>query len=330
MKKILIIGYDYYHYTSSIVKEVESLGFVVDYFSIEPNGLAYKLSRYGHKFSNRFLIGRGVKYFLGKLNLEYKNNYYQDLLARTSGLEYEKIFFLTTLFIPACFIALFRKNHPTSEFIAYHWDSLGPHNDYLDNVKYFDRIYSFDSGDCNRYGYTYLPLFASGAYDDVVFSMPTIDIYSVGTVAVLDRYFLAQQYKQLFESMGLICYLYLKVTPISYLRLLLKGVIPKNVYFRNLNPQKMSEIVSQSKSVLDVPNHKQTGLTMRVIENISIGMKVVTTNENIANEAFYDKRVVHILGVDDQIDLPAFINGDYRGPRCPELKLNSWIKKVLL
>jgi hypothetical protein len=329
MSKILVIGYDYYHYANAIVDTLKGLDHDVDFYSIEPRGFIYKLSRYGHKLTGNRPVINAIGNTIVRRNIAYKTFHYDNILNKTKDINYDIVFFLTTLYIPDDYIAKFKSVHKDARFIAYHWDSLGKHNNYLGNVKFFDKVLSFDSADCRKHGFQYLPLFASGAYDALEIKRPDIDVYSVGTVAVLDRYFSAQDYKKKFESMGLNCYLYLKVTPFTYLRLLAKGVRPKDVHFGTLDIEGMRAIVSRSRAVLDVPNHTQSGLTMRVIENACIGCKILTTNRNIVNEDFYNKELIHILGMDNDANIFNFVRTSARCTERPELKLGSWIKVVL-
>jgi hypothetical protein len=250
------------------------------------------------------------------------------IIDAAKGVRYDYVFFLTTLYMPVRYIQRLRDSHPDAEFIAYHWDSIGLHNNYLDNVRLFDRVFSFDSKDCARYGLNYLPLFASGVYGDIESCACDIDVYSIGTVAVLNRYILAHKFKSYCESNGVTCYLYLKVTFITYFRLLLHGVLPKDVHFKNIDEHMMRDVVSRSCAALDVPNHNQSGLTMRVIENMCIGKKLITTNVNIVNEPFYDGKQVFIIDMDNITGLKEFLTNGVDGVPHPELKLQSWLARI--
>ena len=97
-----------------------------------------------------------------------------------------------------------------------------------------------------------------------------------------------------------------------------------------MNPKVMKSVIARSKAVLDVTNHKQSGLTMRVIENIHIGKKIVTTNDNIKAESFYSPKQVFILPVKKLDVFKGFLNSDDIPQDFSELAINSWVKKVLL
>ena len=53
---------------------------------------------------------------------------------------------------------IIRKNNPKARFILYLWDDVDPlhRKDYF---HYFDKIFSYNIQDCERFGWTYLPVF---------------------------------------------------------------------------------------------------------------------------------------------------------------------------
>ncbi len=309
--RVLFIGLNYYHYPEAISKELERLGYQVDYYPIEPTTLFYKISRYILKPIYRVSLDR----------------YHHKIINQSLSKEYDKVFFITTHYFSIENLKYLRNSQKNAEFISYHWDSLIQEN-YLETVEFFDRTYSFDRVDCQKHGIKYLPLFACGIYNDIEKKELDIDIYIVGSVGNPQRYILVQQFKDYCISNDISFNFHLKVTPITYLRVLLKGIIPQNVSFRTLKTEVMRDKAMRSRAVLDVPNHEQSGLTMRVIENICIGKKLVTTNVNIINEPFFDKNQVFLLGVDDMKDLKAFIRSDYKPKEYPELKLESWLRNI--
>lgn len=313
--KILYIGLDYYHYPKMIREGLEKLGYDVDYYPIEPRTLFYKISRYLFKSAYRRAL----------------DAYHSAVITKSASTKYDKVFFITTHFFSIENLKLLKESQSSAEFISYHWDSIKQYN-YLNSIDYFDKVYSFDKHDCDSHGILYLPLFASGAYNGISDrkSGQDIDIYMVGSIVQTKRYLLVQEFKDFCYKNGITFYFHLKVTPVTYLKLLLNGVIPRGVSFDTMESDAMKEIVSRSRAVLDVTNHEQSGLTMRVIENIAIGKKLVTTNINIKNEPFYNKNQVFLLGEDNMNDLKEFIYRDIEIKEHPELMLDSWLKKIFL
>lgn len=315
MSKILYIGLDYFHYPQAITKEIKSIGYDVDYYPIEPRELKFKTSRY---FAKKY-----YRYSLDK--------YHQKIVEETKNTEYCKVFFITSHFISIENLNSLKNAHPKSDFIAYHWDSINQYN-FLDTVSYFDKVYSFDRDDCQNYGFNYLPLFASNIYSNSKFIITKhdIDIYTVGTIVKPERYILVNKIREYCIEKNISHYFYLKVTPITYLKLIFKGIIPKKIFFKPITMTTMESITSRSKAVLDVTNNKQSGLSMRVIENINIGKKIITTNNNIEYENFYSPDQVFILGKENLENIKTFLDKDYEANKNSDLTINTWIKKILL
>ncbi len=311
--RVLFIGLDYYHYPDAISRGLERLGYQVDYYPIEPRTLFYKISRYILKPLYRASLDR----------------YHHNIINKSSSIKYDKVFFITTHFFSIDNLKYLRNSQEIAEFISYHWDPISQYN-YLGTVEFFEKVYSFDSVDCKKYGFKYLPLFASDTYCKIEHKDHDIDIYTVGSVMRPQRYILVQQFKDYCISNNISFYFHLKMTPITYLKILLKGIIPKGVSFRTMNIEAMRDIIARSRAVLDVPNHQQSGLTMRVIENICIGKKIVTTNPHIIGEPFYDKNQVFLLGEDNMDILKPFIRSEYKSQEHPELKLDSWLSSIFL
>lgn len=315
MPRVLYIGLDYYHYPKMICQEMENIGYEVDFYPIEPRSFFYKASRYLAKKS-------------------YKDNldkYHQKIIKQTRATHYEKVFFITSHFMSIENLEALKKVHSAAQFIAYHWDNISQYN-YLKTIPFFEKVYSFDRDDCEKHGFNYLPLFASGNYSKVIQDnvLPNVDIYTVGSIVQPERYILVNEFREFCMENNITFYFYLKVTPVTFLRLLMKGIIPKNVSFTSINTKKLQSVIARSRAVLDVTNHKQSGLTMRVIENIYIGKKVVTTNENIKFESFYSSKQVFILPVEKFDVFQSFLENEYIPMKFSELSINSWIKKVLL
>ncbi len=315
MARVLYIGLDYYHYPKMICQEMESIGYKVDFSPIEPRSFFYKASRYIAKKSYK----------------KHLDKYHQKIIEETKSTHYDKVFFITSHFMSNENLEALKKAQPAAQFIAYHWDSISQY-DYLETTPFFEKIYSFDRDDCKKHGFKYLPLFASGNYSKVMQNKvkPNIDIYTVGSIVQPERYILVNEFRQFCMKNNITFYFYLKVTPVTFLRLLIKGIIPQNVSFTSIKTKKLQSIIARSRAVLDVTNHKQSGLTMRVIENVYIGKKVVTTNENIKAEPFYSPEQVFILPIKEAKVFKSFIEAVYKPHNLTELSINSWMKTILL
>ena len=102
--------------------------------------------------------------------------------------------------------------------------------------------------------------------------------------------------------------------------------------YHKLNAEEISEIVDQSRIILDIQHPKQTGLTMRTIEMIGMNKKLITTNQNIKNYDFYNSDNIAVIDR-KQVEIPDdFLKSPYI-PISPEVyekySLQSWILEVL-
>ena len=66
-----------------------------------------------------------------------------------------------------------------------------------------------------------------------------------------------------------------------------------------------------SKSILDIVNPNQSGLTLRVMESLFFKKKLITNNLFISEYDFYNSQNIFILGKDREEDLHDFINSNY-------------------
>ena len=69
----------------------------------------------------------------------------------------------------------------------------------------------------------------------------------------------------------------------------------KNISFKPKSSKELSEIVSESKVILDVNDIKQQGLTIRTLETLLAGKKIITTNADIINYDFYNPENVCVI-----------------------------------
>ncbi|MCO7112960.1 hypothetical protein NIB75_11635 [Bacteroides uniformis] len=82
------------------------------------------------------------------------------------------------------------------------------------------------------------------------------------------RYKAVMAFEKYCKANGLQFKKYLKCTPVVMLRLLLKGFIPHGLKLRSISQDEFTNMMQRSKATFDFANHKQTGYTMRFMENL--------------------------------------------------------------
>ncbi len=71
-----------------------------------------------------------------------------------------------------------------------------------------------------------------------------------------------------------------------------------NFEFNSLSKEELIQRIERSRVVLDIQHPSQKGLTMRTIEMIGAGKKIITTNKEIKEYDFYDPNNIYYLDRD--------------------------------
>lgn len=85
----------------------------------------------------------------------------------------------------------------------------------------------------------------------------------------------------------------------------------KKYYQDPISYEEVLDIDTRSRAILNVTMENQEGISMRDMESIAIGVKLITTNTHIVSKDLYNKHNIFIVGVDDITVLPAFLDGEY-------------------
>lgn len=118
------------------------------------------------------------------------------------------------------------------------------------------------------------------------------------------------------------------ITPLFYIVDNAKSLLSRN-YYRRLSYSKVVELVQQSKSITDVVQDKQEGMTLRVMESIFFSKKLITNNKAIKNREIYFKENVFILGEDQNIE--EFLKGSFAkldADLVNKYEFSNWINRI--
>ncbi len=216
--------------------------------------------------------------------------------------------------------------------ILYQWDSL-KNWDYRKQIPLYDKIFSFDSGDCERdTRIKYYPLFYSKENNEVPSSLQ-YDIITVGGYSTW-RYSLVEAIYDICKRNNLSAYFKMVIPFRSRLKNFLKGQRPRQrlISFSSISKDRYDQLLSATTTVLDVPSPGQTGLSIRTIETIAAKRKLITTNKNILKEEFYSTDNILILeeGIKDENAILDFIRKKSTVyPDISHLLLEKWLVKIL-
>lgn len=312
---VLFIGIDYYEYTQRIVRELARQGHRTTFHSME-------LTKRRHKVLKRYAPGR----FEAAMR-----NYHERILASERGNHYDLVLFLQVHRMAPEIVADFRSTFPDARFVLYNWDSLRTH-DYRRYTQFFDSFLTFDREDAQELGAGYLPLFALPEYfgrrqnEDARF-----DIYFVGTVVSADRFRAARALKRFCKTSGLRLKMHLYCSPAGLLSLLRRGLWMPELKLRSISQRQIIQLMQQSRATFDFPNHRQSGYTMRFIENLCAGLKIITSNRVVLEETFYD--AARLMVLDEHLDfkdVAEFVRGPLPAPaNFSSFSLASWVSRLV-
>lgn len=158
--------------------------------------------------------------------------------------------------------------------------------------SYYDAVFAFDKVDAIKYNFKYLPLIY--AKEDCVDSGNTIndiDIFYVGKSK--DRLDIIHKVFKKAKSEGLRCDFNIINVPEELQ--LYKNEIKYN---RELPYCDVINKIKRSRCLLDVIQGESTGLTIKVVESVVYGKKLITTNPNVLVELKSDPQNVLLYSED--------------------------------
>ncbi len=314
-KKILLIGLRYHTYTDDIMAALRRQGHEVTYHDIQPRDLLMKTLRVAAPSWYRH---RMDKHHLG-------------IVYATQGQSYDLVLFIQVHQMALPTLHALRRQQPQAEFVLYNWDSLRNHN-YRLHLPLFDRAYTFDPVDAQALGIQYLPLFCVPAFIGLAKRQQQHKaIYFVGNIVSIQRYRAVQAFKTYCKQQGITFNHYLACTPYVITLLLRAGHWPTDVSIRSIGHERFIDMIETSVAVFDFANHQQTGYTMRTMENLCAGKKIVTGNPRIAREPFYSADRMLVFDGHDFSGVKGFLDVPLNDPSAnfPEFHLDTFVSRLV-
>ncbi|AUG98611.1 hypothetical protein CWC46_01495 [Prodigiosinella confusarubida] len=228
---------------------------------------------------------------------------------------------------------LFNEQHFTilqqysQKLVAVLWDSLkkAPNNALY--LSQFDHVLSYDHVDCNQYHFTKINNYIDPDWkSNMLYQDCEYDVFSIMS-------FTEARYKQAIY--------FLDQNP----------ELTSNIIFYADNDKKRKQIkdtrlkiankpllgnelareIDNSRSILDLLQGQQAGLSFRVYESMAYQRKLITSNTHTVDYDFYNDNNIHILNQSWHIN-PDFIHSPYK-PIPEEIynqyTLSTWVQKVI-
>lgn len=314
MKRLLLIGINFYSYIAEIKGAMARQGYEVDYYPIEDTSFWSKTEKRlsGNTYQTRL------------------NNYHARVIRETAEIKYDVVMFIQVHHFAFENIVDLKNSQPSARFVLYNWDSVSTH-DYRPYIQYFNYVATFDPKDATELAIGYLPLFAVPAYFEIRKDKPAdFDIYFVGTIGTMHRFNALRRLHDFCDAKGIRTKFHLKCNAGARLMLLRNHAHMPGVTSKSLTFGEIIELMERSTASFDFANHKQTGYTMRFIENMCAGRKIITENARVLDESFYrpDRFLVvqnyDFSGVRAFLDMPITSDLD-----VSEYSVDRWVSNLL-
>lgn len=146
------------------------------------------------------------------------------------------------------------------------------------------RIWSYDIADCEKYG---IRLCRTTYHKNFVrpLKTPKYDVLFVGRDKGRLSYLL--ELKEKMKGMGLVPkFIIVKDSKLSS---------NNPAYKKEISYNELLDLITESRSILNIAMSGQNGYTMRDMESIFFGVKLLTTNEYIVNADFYNPNNIFVL-----------------------------------
>ncbi len=316
-KTVLFIGPVFYDYTRHVVQGLEQLGARVLFVNEQPRtgyDAVYSLCQ---KISPALLAA-------------YCNTPLRQRLDSLATEPVDVVFVLRGETITPAMLATLRHRYPEARFIFYNWDSVAVKPNALCIWPSFDAAFSFDRGDCERYPqFRYLPMFFVPTPPTPATGPPTIDVLFVGNEHS-DRLAVLRQVAQQVRAGG---YRFEARILSSGWKMILRrwrGDMLSPFYMRKaISLSEVQALMSHARILVDIQLPGQTGLTQRTYESLHLGLKLITTNERVRQEAFYNPRQIAVIDRRDPRIDPDFLSLPGIPTDVSPNGLTAWLNEVM-
>lgn len=326
-RNLLLLAPSYMNIYKDVVEGLEKKGFEVTWIrdsQVTGNPHNYSIAWYRRKRLK--IYNKQVKQlWINILNSEECNKRFDYFLAIDGLMADETLF------------QILNKKNPSIKKILFVYDPIeGDYQiDYL--FKYYDKVYSFDFGDCERFKLNFLPIYWVPAeqendikYD--IFGLAALNYDKPQTIQFFQEVKNYAKTNGLSEYIKLYCRKQNKYNNLFWVYIY--KLIGKKYYSnrelsendlfttKTLTPDVFRKTIQQSKTILDVQAPNQDGLTARFMWALGLGKKIMTFNWNVKKYPFYSSE--QILVLENNFDkIESFVGSEY----TPSVETRSLIDK---
>ncbi len=315
--KVTIIGFDKWGYNKYIVRELERRGIKTRH--IDYSKLTYEYPTYFHKGLN-FITKTLFNFSFKRLHL---NRLLYLLVSKQDKQDVILVIKGDDLSVPT--LKMLRNN--TKELFAFFNDSMDRYPRMKKIHSYFDKVYSFDSKDVEKYDLEFISNYIYFDMSRYVKEKTSYNIFNIGSLHKRSQ--LIPQFVAYFKEHNIQYKLIACHEKGDILQLEDNGVeiIDKAYPLKTV----FLDFVTKSDILLDMQRPHQKGLSFRIMEGIGLKKKIITTNTDIVNYDFYNPNNIAVVDSNNiEID-EAFFNTPYQDI-APEIlnsyHISSWVNNV--
>lgn len=268
------------------------------------------------------------------------NSYVQKIL---SNVEYADVVLMVRIELWRYeHLTAMRLKYPKARFLLYQWDASENLPNLMEQLPFFDRVYTFNPVDADKLGLIAKSLFYKDSWRKAIVASGSFSHkYKVAFIGTdhSDRHPFIQRFKQVngIDDADFFCHLY-RSRWSFYFNKYLKGggnLSTDHYDFKSFplgEPDSINAFL-MSRAILDINPESQVGLSARTFEALALGKKLITTNEHIKDYDFYHPDNVFIVDRDNPVVPHEFFCRDYVPPEDSVLKRYSsseWVKEFLI
>lgn len=318
--KVLLVGMQFGDYDLQIKRTMECEGYVVTLISDASKRVLQMCKLLSHK---------------RKLQLIQK--YQNIVLRRLRNQKFEQVVVIVGRHLSCETLERLHTMNPGAKFKLYLWDDIKRIENFERVRSYYDVIFSFDSEDVKKdERLVFLPLFYTRQFQ----------FRSEGRTGYLDICSAMTDYSDRLDIVRRIAknnpQIKLDVCMADGYKLFVQRNLrvreklwdkDNGIYYRlhGIKKKKWLKKIRENNCILDIPYSGQNGLTIRTIEALGCGKKLVTTNEKVKDYDFYHPNNIYVMGQDCIID-SEFMKSEY--VELPQdiyqkYALYTWVGEIL-
>ena len=251
---------------------------------------------------------------------ERSEAYFDSIIAQLPCQNIRDVFVIKGEALSVAAISRLRRALPRAHFTIYFWDSyrnMPPETRH--KVDHFDQAFTFDPLDAKSdRRLSYRPLFFLPDFAALPECEKDIDVLFLGTIHT-DRYAVLRRIEKVLpKELNLAKIMYFPSRYIYHFRRIFdtsfRRSSPSDFEFRPLDRTEIISLIARARILIDIERPIQSGYTMRTIEALGAGKKLVTTNRLVAEADFYNPNNILIVDRRRPVLSEAFLSAAFEVP----------------